>query len=197
MDTKLFDRLSKGSFEFRLLNYMNAVGIRQIEVKYSGGGDSGGMDEIVFSPSNPAVEKGIEENFEKELCQPIYNRHGGFADSGGFHVNGSVFYDAVEKRIWLEGTDYETEYDYDDEEDEGTTTESCWEDPPCYANEDYEHEEKDSVLDDSTSHEFVFMYARDFLKGRLPEEIHNRLLIEAANGSESAVNYIKFCKENK
>jgi hypothetical protein len=163
---------------------MAAVGIDQIEVKYIYGGDS--IDEILFNPPTP-IGNGIKEYFGDELCDPIYKFHGRFADDGGLHVNGSVFYNSVNKIIWLTGTNYKYV--------EGETTKwSCedWEEEPEYTPELYQYDyDFNSRISSTVSFDFVFLYARDFLKNQLPEELHNFLLMEAANGDENAINYIK------
>jgi len=192
MDYELFNKLCKGSFYYRLLNYMMAVGIDQIEVKYIWGGS---IDEILFNPPTP-IGNGIKEYFGSELCDPIYKYHGTvhgrFAnDDGGLHVNGSVFYNAVNKIIWLTGTNYKCL--------EGETTKwSCedWEEEPEYTPEFYQYDyDFNSRISSTVSFDFMFLYARDFLKNQFPEELHNLLLMEAANGDENAINYIKIFKQ--
>lgn len=188
MDTKLFNDLSTGSFEQRLFSYMDAVGLSRIELEYSGGGDSGGVDHMTFVPAVASVENSFSEQLEEELSSPIYNRHGGFADGGGYHVNGVVLYDAKNKLINISGTDHHTTYSYneqDDDYDEGETSEEEWEEI-LFTKKDFDKKRfgKDLI--------FVYLYARDFLKSRLPEEFHNRMLTEAAtNNDEDAVNYVK------
>lgn len=188
MDTKLFNDLSTGSFEQRLFSYMDAVGLSRIELEYSGGGDSGGVDHMTFVPAVASVENSFSEQLEEELSSPIYNRHGGFADGGGYHVNGVVLYDAKNKLINISGTDHHTTYSYneqDDDYDEGETSEEEWEEI-LFTKKDFDKKRfgKDLI--------FVYLYARDFLKSKLPEEFHNRMLTEAAtNNDEDAVNYVK------
>lgn len=184
MDTKLFDSLTLGSFERRLFAYMKVVGLDRITVHYSGGGDSGGMDYMSFHPStkNDALENGIKEDLEDALCNPIYSRHGSFADGGGYNVDGEVVWDALNGKVSIEGTDHHYEYD-----EEGETTEE--------SDDGFEETLYDSSDDKGhggeRDYELVFMFARDYFKNRLPEEFHNRLLIEATNGDDYATQYVK------
>lgn len=188
MNTKLFNDLSTGSFEQRLFSYMDAVGLSRIELEYSGGGDSGGVDHMTFVPAVASVENSFSEQLEEALSSPIYNRHGGFADGGGYHVNGVVLYDAKNKLINISGTDHHTTYSYNEQDgdyDEGETSEEDWEES-LFTKKDFDKKRfgKDLI--------FVYLYARDFLKSKLPEEFHNRMLTEAAtNNDEDAVNYVK------
>ncbi len=189
MDTKLFNNLSMGSFEQRLFSYMDAVGLSRIEMEYSGGGDSGGVDNINFVPAvATAVENAFREQLEEALSNPIYNRHGGFADGGGYYVNGVVLYDAKNRLINISGTDHNTTYSYNEQDndyEEGETSEEEWEET-LFTPKDFD---KNRSGRDFT---FVYLYARDFLKSKLPEEFHNRMLTEAAtNNDEDAVNYVK------
>ena len=97
MDKTLFADLSTGCFEKRFLAYMNAVGLERLTINYSGGGDSGGMDHMEFHPAiDSKVESGIQSDLEEDLCNPIYNRHGSFADGGGYYVDGEVTYRSKE-----------------------------------------------------------------------------------------------------
>lgn len=189
MNTKLFNDLSTGSFEQRLFSYMDAVGLSRIELEYSGGGDSGGVDRMNFFPAVAAdVEKTLQEQLEEALSNPIYNRHGSFADGGGYHVNGVVLYDAKNRLINISGTDHNTSYSYNEQDndyEEGETSEEEWEETLFFPKD---FDKKRSGRDFT----FVYLYARDFLKSKLPEEFHNRMLTEAAtNNDEDAVNYVK------
>ena len=189
MNTKLFNDLSTGSFEQRLFSYMDAVGLSRIELEYSGGGDSGGVDHMTFVPAvGTAVEDTFREQLEEALSNPIYNRHGSFADGGGYHVNGVVLYDAKNRLINISGTEHNTTYSYNEQEDDyedEETSEEEWEET-LFTPKDFD---KKRLGRDFT---FVYLYARDFLKSKLPEEFHNRMLTEAAtNNDEDAVNYVK------
>jgi hypothetical protein len=183
MNTKLFDSLSLGSFESRFFAYMKAVGLDRITVHYSGGGDSGGMDYMSFHPTtNDALEDSIKEHFEEALCNPIYNRHGSFADGGGYNVDGEVVWDVTEGTVHIEGTDHYYEYGDEDEESKNERDEGF--DETLYSSSNYKGHggERD--------YELVLMFARHF-KIKLPEELHNRLLIEATNGNEYAIEYVR------
>lgn len=188
MDNKLFTDLTTGSFVQRLFAYMNAVGLKRINIEYSGGGDSGGMDHMSFHPAvKDAITNGIENSIEEELCNPIYNRHGSFADGGGYYVNGEVTYNATSRTVYISGTDHNTEYsNYDEEtgDSDEETTEECWEE--CVYSDNNAHVCKE------VDYLFAYLYARDFLEGKLPEEFHNKLLVEASlDRDEHAVEYVK------
>ena len=185
MNQNLFNKLSVGNFYDRLFAYMSAVGIQSINVNYSGGGDSGGVDNIEIIPEvSKSISFGITEDCEKDLANPIYNRHGSFADGGGFSVDGSVNYDAVDKVVIIQGTDH----NWGDEEDnEGQSEE--WEET-IYNQE----EDDDDIVSDEKDYLFVYLYAKDYLKSRLPEEFHNRMLIEACEQDQYAIRYIEEIK---
>lgn len=190
MDHQTFDSLITGCFEHRLFAYMNLVGISKIEVEYSGGGDSGGMDSINFYPSeinseiNKNVTEGIRGDLEEQLSSAIYSRHGGFADGGGYYVNGSVLYDSDNKVVVISGTDHITEYG-DEKEDgdyEEDTREEDWEETLFDANV-----KKSKEIDC----QFAYMFARDVLGGQFDEEFHNKLITYAAiNKDEFAEEYV-------
>ena len=183
MDHQTFDSLIIGSFEQRLFAYMNLVGIREIEVEYSGGGDSGGMDSINFHPSEikKKIAEGIRNDLEEQLSSAIYNRHGGFADGGGYYVNGSVVYDSINKTIVISGTDHITEYgeEQEDGDYEEDTREEDWEEQLTF----YKSKDIDC--------QFAYMFARDVLNGKFDEEFHNKLITYAAiNKDEFAEKYV-------
>lgn len=192
MNNELFDKLTCGSFYDRFLNFMEAAGLKQVRVEYSGGGDSGGPEGMEFSPSkNKSLCEDIRSSFEEELSEPIYQRHGSFADGGGYSVNGEVIWDSTDKTVRMEGTDHHYSYEDCDEE-----------------NEDFEPEETDSdweetifTKDENTKnygdkdYSLVCLYAKHFMKGKFPEEYHNRILAAAAvEGDESAKEYINNLK---
>lgn len=187
MDKSVFDSITVGSWEKRFFNYMRLVGLERVQLSYSGGGDSGGVDEISFIPGTVSdkITNGIKEDFEEILSNPIYNRHGGFADGGGYHVDGIVDYNATNNTVYISGTDHNTEYNYNEEEEDYEENNSWaeeWEE--CV----YESKDDNSKQVDF---EFAYVYARDVLKGKYPEEIHNRILAEAAtNQNEWAEKYI-------
>lgn len=194
MDKNLFDNLITGSFYERLFSYMEAVGLKEIKIIYSGGGDSGGMDAMEFQPEMKSdVANGIRENLEDDLCGPIYSRHGSFADGGGFYVNGEVSYRADNKQVWISGTDHTTTYEGEYNEETGEyeneeESEDEWEELIYDHKEDRANTKEEDCL-------FAYMYAKDFLKGKLPEELHNKMLtLASTNNDEYAVKYIKNLK---
>lgn len=193
MDHQTFDSLITGTFEHRLFAYMKLVGINKIEVNYSGGGDSGGVDNIEIYNSNesanPSISSGLRDDLEEDLSSPVYNRHGGFADGGGYYVNGDVVYNANNKTIHISGVDHISEYG-DEQEDgdyEETTREEEWEE--CLFDNDKAENNRD------VNCQFAFMYARDVIKGKFQEEFHNKMLTYAAiNKDEYAEDYLKMTK---
>lgn len=190
MNNELFKKLTVGRFYDRFLNLMEATGLKQVRIEYSGGGDSGGPDGMDFSPyTNKKLCEEIRSKLEEELSEPIYQRHGSFADGGGYSVNGQVIWDSVEKSVRMEGTDHHYSYDDCDEEDEDCEpeeTDSDWEEVI------YTKEDEVAVGDEDYS--LLVLYAKHFMNGKLPEEIHNRLLIAAVDGNESAQEYINDLK---
>lgn len=195
MDNKLFTDLTTGSFIQRLFAYMNAVGLQTIHVEYSGGGDSGGVDHVSFHPAiKDHIVEGIRTSFEEDLAAPIYDRHGSFADGGGYYVNGEVIYNAAQRTVYISGTDHNTEYsNYDEEtgESDEETSEEEWEE--CVYSET--PRKKIQGSDEEADCAFAYLYARDFLGGKLPEEFHNKMLIEASlDKDEHATNYVKGIK---
>lgn len=189
MDTKLFDSLTRGCFEERFFAYMKAVGLNLVTVVYSGGGDSGGMDYVEFDPAvNDKIKDGIKNDLEEQLCNPIYSRHGSFADGGGYYVNGQVVYDSNTHTVNISGTDHITTYTYaeglEDEEADEETREEDWEE--CV----YSKPSK-GFSDKSIDCLFAYLYARDFLDNKLPEDLHNKMIAEASiNEDEHAIKYM-------
>lgn len=189
MDKNLFYNLTHGNFHQRLFAFMESVGMKEIHISYSGGGDSGGMDDMNFfyeKKTSESVRKNVEsiisEELEEELCNPIYNRHGSFADGGGFSVNGLVNWSCKNKCVSISGTDHY--YSWDDETGESeTNSDEDWEDV-LY---DENHTESSAKNYDADM-QFVYMYSKVF--GKLPDEFHNRMLIEATNDDPSAKKYI-------
>lgn len=188
MDNKLFTDLTTGNFMQRLFAYMNAVGLQRITIEYSGGGDSGGMDNMSFHPAvRDDVTEGIKSSLEEELCTPIYDRHGSFADGGGYYVNGEVTYNSKSKTVHISGTDHNTEYSNYDEE-----TGDCDEETSDDDFEECVYNHRDASVSNEVDYLFAYLYARDFLGGKLPEEFHNKLLVEASlDRDEHAVDYVK------
>lgn len=185
MDRNTFVKMTRGNFFDRLFAYMDSVGLDCIRVNYSGGGDSGGVDNIDMMPNKVSqkVKDGLVEFCEEDLANPIYDRHGSFADGGGFNVDGVVVYDAKAKTINISGTDHYYEYAEDGE------NENCRDEE--WYNDIYEQTEDDDLSDSDSDYSFAYLYARDYLKSRLPDEFHNEILIAATEQEGSAVKYIK------
>lgn len=201
MDTELFNKLCKGSFNYRLLNYMTAVGIEQIEVKFDSVtittrkvflrlNDAAGMDQILFTPSTATmspIENGIIVYVGDKLYGPVYKHHCEFSDAGEVYVNGSFFYNAANKKIWMDtgGASLGEMFNQ--------WSSQNWEGLQEYTPEIYKYDyDFNSQTSSIVSFEFAFLYARDFLKNEFPEDLHNIFLMEAANGDENAIDYIKF-----
>jgi hypothetical protein len=111
MEQTLFTELTVGCYEERLFAFMKSLGLKKIDVIYSGGGDSGGMDNMEFHPNvlSKEQEQSLKEKLEDELSGPIYSRHGSFADGGGYYVHGLVRYDVENHTVTIMGTDHLTE----------------------------------------------------------------------------------------
>lgn len=190
MNKELFNNLTSGDGSSRVLALIKSCGLDKIVVNYSGGGDSGGMENMEFYPDDAiskTVKDVLESSLEDALCDPIYSKHGSFADGGGYYVNGRVTWDAKNEIVTIDGTDYITEYTWNDDEDEeyeGEESEIPWEEV-LYSKEDLEED-----LDYGKDYELVYIYSQIF--GKLPEEFHNQMLtIAATNEDEDAKNYIK------
>lgn len=198
MNNEIYNDLVVGDFHDRLFAFMKICGIESIDVNYSGGGDSGGVDhiEIYFDNKNKLslserskLQKEIIDKFEEELAQPIWDRHGGFADGGGFSVDGIVTYSANAKCVRISGTDnYYGDECYDEE---GNETEEA---PKT---EDWEENVliKEEVDKNDSGYDFLCFYATNVLKAPLPEEFHNRVLIAAVDGDVGAKEYIQGLKK--
>ena len=185
---KIFADLSVGDERLRVLRFMDVLGLDTIYVNYSGGGDSGSVDDIQFHPdrdSNRDIYEFITSRFEDALAQPIWDKHGSFADGGGFSVNGAVVWDAKEKVVTIRGTDHY--WEYDDEGEESDSHEEEWEEG-CYEWEAGDPE------DGTPSFDMLYAYAKFVLKGKFPGEYHNRMLAAAMEKDKGAVEYVKWCE---
>lgn len=117
----LYNQLSYGCYERRLFAYMAASGIGKITVSYSGGGDSGCVDEIWVYDGDGKMIDGCNPAWidsEENLCEPIWDKHGSFADGGGFFVSGAVEWNAINGTVEMSGTEYTDVYPEVDSEDE-------------------------------------------------------------------------------
>lgn len=193
---EIFNELVIGDFHDRLFAFMKICGIKSIDVNYSGGGDSGGVDNIdvnfdengkISSNDRTSLRNKILDKWEEELAQPIWNRHGGFADGGGYSVNGVVTYNANNKSVSMSGTDHHYSDDYYDEEGneiedpEEKETATDWEETVLI---------KEEVEKKVSGYDFLCFYANNVLNSPLPEEFHNRVLIAAVEGDLGAKEYI-------
>jgi hypothetical protein len=186
MDSKLFDSLTAGDFYTRFFAFCRSFGVERVNVEYSGGGDSGGPDGIGIHPENQSkIAKYIREELEEELSNPIYNRHGSFADGGGYSVNGNVVYDVTNNQAWIEGTDHN--YSYDDEGEETDSSDEEWEETLFSA--------EDSVIYDR-DYTFAFAYCK-IKNEKLPTVEHNKMAAAAIVGDETAKEYMAWLENKK
>lgn len=200
MDSKLFDSLTAGDFYTRFFAFCRSFGVERVNVEYSGGGDSGGTDnvEIVFNKDvkknltkelKDSIKSYIREDLEEELSNPIYSRHGSFADGGGYSVNGTVVYDATNNRAWIEGTDHYYEYNEDGDE-ETDSNDKEWDEML------FEGEEDSVKYDNERDYTFAFAYCK-IKKEQLPAVEHNKMSAAAIAGDECAKEYMAWCGEKK
>lgn len=198
MDNKLFDCMTTGSFYRRFFAFCRGVGVSRVIVQYSGGGDSGGVDNIEVTlgkgswtdEQKKSINNFFRENLEEELGNPIYDRHGSFADGGGYSVDGSVIYNAETNTAWIEGTDHFYEYSEseDGEEEEETCSDESW-DEMLYDAETSVDEEDQIGENDERTYDFIVAYAK--LKNQaLPEVYHNHLAAAAIAGDDEAKEYM-------
>lgn len=201
MDNALFDKITTGDFYSRFFSFCKAVGVSRVNVEYSGGGDSGGTDHIevilnkkIKKTIDPKIKSAIEgyirEELEEELSNPIYNRHGSFADGGGYSVNGVVVYDADGGRAWIEGTDHYYEWEEsEDGEDEGEENcrDEAWDEMLYQSEEEGKSNERD------------YSFAADYVKitgTKLPAILHNHMAAAAIADDEAAQRYMAWCEKN-
>ena len=184
----IFKILTTGDKYRRFFSLMEVMGFNTLTVNYSGGGDSGGPDGYTFHPdAKPGTAKKIEERFEEFLCEPIWNRHGSFADGGGFSVDGSVIWDAKEKNVSISGCDHYYEYD-EDGEDAGQNDEE-WGDTVAELDEDYDDSNEEGF-------ECAAFYYTCILEKKMPVEHHNRMIAAAITGDVDAIKYVKWCENH-
>ena len=185
---KIFTDLSVGDERLRVLRFMDVLGLETIHVNYSGGGDSGSVDNIEFFPEdtvNRNTYQFITTRFEETLSGPVWDHHGSFADGGGYSVSGSVVWNAKEKEVSIQGTHHYYEYN-----DEGEETESNDED---FAETCFDFDEDDPV-DEEPSFDILYAYAKFVLKDKFPGEYHNRMLAAAIKKDKDAIEYVKWCE---
>ena len=118
MKTNLSD-LATGCYEKRLFAFMRATGIGTITLEYSGGGDSGCIDSrTVCNAEGKCIASPEWIHKEEHLEKPIWDKHGSFADGGGFFVSGAVEWNAINGTVEMSGTEYTDVYPEVDSEDE-------------------------------------------------------------------------------
>ncbi len=191
LDT-VFAKLSVSDERLRILNLMELIGFDTLRVNYSGGGDSGSVDDFEFLPTPKAktqkeAAKFIETRFDETLSQPIWDKHGSFADGGGYSVNGTVTWDAKGKTVDITGVDHY--YEYDDDGDETSSNDDDWGEGVC------EFDEDDQTPCDDYSYDCLTAYAKYVLKGKFPDEYHNRMIAGAIQGDSQAKEYVKWVEE--
>lgn len=194
MTNELFDRLTLGSSYQRLFAFCKGLGISRINVEYSGGGDSGGTDSVEVLPKEVGKEvvDFIRNNLEETLSDPIYNRHGSFADGGGYSVNGTVVYDIANNKAWIEGTDHYYEWhesENEEEEEEETCSDESWDETL------YDHEDDEEELGDEREYKFALHYAK-LTNKPFPDAIHNQMSAAAITGDDDAKEYMAWAKKN-
>lgn len=193
MTNELFDRLTLGSSYQRLFAFCKSVGISRINVEYSGGGDSGGPDNVEILPKvSKEVADFVHNDLAEELSNPIYDRHGSFADGGGYSVNGTVVYDIENNKAWIEGVDHYYEYsesENEDEEGEETSNDEEWDEML------YDHEDSDNELGEERDYKFALEYAK-LTKKSFTDAIHNQMSAAAIAGDESAKEYMVWASKN-
>ena len=217
MTNETFKKLTTGCFYDRLFAFMDECQINNINVAYSGGGDSGSVDHIdlMFSNKNKMslddrskLNSDVADAFEEELAQPIWDKHGGFADGGGYSVDGQVIYNAKDKTVIISGTDHYWDSWNENEnenEEEQEARDETWEDF-VYSKVLEDNKVLERLLDDEEvydeaecdeDYDFASLYSSHVSKSPLPEEFHNRMLIAASDGNQSAKKYILGLKKGK
>lgn len=185
---KIFSELSVGNERLRILRFMDVLGLDTIRVNYSGGGDSGSVDDIEFLPDGLCsrnLYQFITTRFEETLSQPVWDMHGSFADGGGYSVSGTVIWDAKQKEVSIQGTHHYYEYGEDGEE-----TDSNDED---FGETCFDFDDEDPV-DGEPSYDILCAYAKFVLKDKFPGEYHNRMLAAAMEKDQGAIEYVKWCE---
>lgn len=186
----------------RTLNLIKMFGFDSVRVNYSGGGDSGSVDSIIWNPNKNAtknldelsqLENNLEAEIEETISQPIWDHHGSFADGGGYSVDGCAVWDAVSGTVSIEGCDHW--YDYDPETDE-TVDESDNE----WTEDLYEYVPEEDLSNSQISEdsfEYVTFYCESFLNEPLPTDLHNLMLSEGLKGNVHAAKYAQWCEDIK
>ena len=199
MKTNLSD-LATGCYEKRLFAFMRATGIGTITLEYSGGGDSGCIDSrTVCNAEGKCIASPEWIHKEEHLEKPIWDKHGSFADGGGFFVSGAVEWNAINGTVEMSGTEYTDVYPEVDSEDE-EAQELAY---------DSEHEQEtlewcDELYDSEDSSEeqgfdvhFLLLYAKCVQP--LPKEMHLRVVAEAICNPKSVelIEYMRLMPQSK
>lgn len=180
MNNELYENLTVGNRYKCFLNLLDAFNISKIRVSFSGGGDSGGIDDVEFSYNddkcNLTVEDHIKNEFYNFLEEPVYDNYGGFA--GEYNVNGDLIYDVRNHTVFMTCNEYSYEYD-----DEGNEI------------DENGFEQTSVIYDESKNYADEHMY--DFLssyviltKDQLNDTIKNKILLESISGNDSAREFI-------
>ena len=209
MKTNLSD-LATGCYEKRLFAFMRATGIGTITLEYSGGGDSGCIDSrTVCNAEGKCIASPEWIHKEEHLEKPIWDKHGSFADGGGFFVSGAVEWNAINGTVEMSGTDYNDVYPEVDSEDEEAqelaydseheqeASEWCDE---LYDSEDRFREGKvSSIISEEQGFDvhFLLLYAKCVQP--LPKEMHLRVVAEAICNPKSVelIEYMKLLPQSK
>ena len=191
MNKDLFDKLTFGNEYSRILSLMESVGIDKIEIEYSGGGDSGGTDGYNAFPAKTKELEALYNDFEDVLIEPMWSKHGSFADDGTYSVNGLIVWDVKNKFVYIEGTD--TNYSYhssgEDSDEEEEVSEETWHDSIF--------EEGANKSNKDRNFSILVHYVENISKEKLPPEQHNFVLLSAIAGDEDAKEYIGWCENKK
>ena len=106
---------------YEIFRLLRELGTTRVEIEFSGGGDEGGIDNIVAYKKDVVLDVKLEEAYiptvycpstktwkperamtdQEKLCQalgkPIDDAYGSFA--GEYHVNGTLVYDVLNETI--------------------------------------------------------------------------------------------------
>jgi len=103
----------------RLLNYLDALGIKRLTVQYSGSGDSGQTDDISTEPIKRDLlldelfedtEKPLKEILDEFTWRAIEEHEGGFYNNEGGY--GEVVFDIKNRTVKMEHNNYVQETVY-------------------------------------------------------------------------------------
>lgn len=117
-----------------IFDYLNEIGIHQAVVRYSGGNDEGGTDDITFykvidnklmpvskhhepwenywdTEAQSMKQRNLDrlELHVKAMCEPVYAKYYSFALEG--HVHGEVVWDAQKRTAYFDGREEVTTWE--------------------------------------------------------------------------------------